>query len=278
MSTSAQQLRNSEGGFNMVAIKIHTLEGKTRGTVTLPPVFDTTLRRDIIKRAVLAQQSAGYQRKGVDPMAGKRTSAECWGTGQGKARVPRRKGAGYRSASQGAFAPFTVSGRRTHPPEAAKNPLERINKKERRLAIRSAIAATADRDLVSKRGHRFEVDQLPLVISDKLQDLQSTEEVKDVLENIGVWADIIRVKNGRKVRGGNARRRGRKYRRPVGPLIVIKEDGGIRQAARNIPGVNVVYVTKLNAEALAPGTTPGRLTIWTKSALDALAKGDSEGE
>ena len=262
----------------MTAVKIHTLEGKTRGTVTLPAVFETPLRRDIIKRAVLAQQSARYQRKGVDPMAGKRTSAASWGTGHGKARVPRRKGSGYRSASHGAFAPFTVSGRRTHPPEAAKDPLERINNKERRFAIRSAIAATDDRDLVSKRGHAFEVDQLPLVISDKLQDLQATEEVKEVLENIGVWADIIRVKNGRKVRGGNARRRGRKYRRPVGPLVVIKEDGGIRQAARNIPGVNVIYVSKLNAEALAPGTQPGRLTIWTKSALDALAKSDSEGE
>jgi large subunit ribosomal protein L4e len=261
----------------MVSVKVHTLAGKTRGTVALPAVFETPLRRDIIKRAVLAQQSARYQRHGVDPLAGKRTSAESWGVGHGKARVPRRKGAGYRSASHGAFAPFTVSGRKTHPPEAAKNPLERINKKERRLAIRSAIAATADRDVVSSRGHVFEGDQFPLVIIDKLQDLQSTEDVKEVLENLGVWSDIIRVKNGRKVRGGNARRRGRKYRRPVGPLIVIAEDGGIRQAARNIPGVNVVYVSKLNAEALAPGTQPGRLTIWTKSAMETLAKGLSEG-
>ena len=261
----------------MVSVKVHTLDGKKRGTVTLPEVFDTPLRRDIIKRAVLAQQSARYQRHGVDPMAGKRTSAESWGVGHGRARVPRRKGAGYRSASHAAFAPFTVSGRKTHPPEAAKDPLERINKKERRLAIRSAIAATANREIVSSRGHIFESDELPIVIIDKLQELQTTADVQEVLENLGVWTDIVRVKNGRKVRGGNARRRGRKYRRPVGPLIIITDDGGIRQAARNIPGVNVEYVSKLNAELLAPGTQPGRLTIWTKSAIESLVKGGSEG-
>jgi large subunit ribosomal protein L4e len=261
----------------MVSIKIHTLEGKSRGKVTLPPVFDTPLRRDVIKRAVLAQQSTRYQRQGVDPLAGKRTSAESWGVGHGKARVPRRKGQGYPSASHGAFAPFTVSGRKTHPPEAARNPLERINKKERQLAIRSAIAATANPELVSSRGHAVETDELPLVVIDKLQKLQSTEEVRAALESIGVWNDVIRVKNRRKVRGGNARRRGRKYRRPVGPLIVITKDEGIRKAARNIPGVNVIYVSKLNAEVLAPGTEPGRLTIWTKSAMEALAQQTAGG-
>lgn len=261
----------------MTTVKIHTLEGSTRGTVTIPTVFETPLRKDVIKRAVLAQQSARYQRHGVDPMAGKRTSAESWGTGQGRARVPRRKGQGYRSASHGAFAPFTVSGRRTHPPESTKNPIERINKKERRLAIQSAIAATANPEIVSSRGHRFEIEQFPIVIVDKFQELQSTEEVQDVLQKLGIWNDVVRVKNGRKVRGGNARRRGRKYRKPVGPLIVITEDGGIRKAARNIPGVNVIYVSKLNAEILAPGTQPGRLTIWTKSAMEALSKEPSEG-
>ncbi len=257
----------------MVSVKVLTLQGKKKGTVTLPPLFETPLRRDIIKRAVLAQQSAGYQRHGVDPLAGKRNTAESWGVGHGRARIPRKKGQGYQSASHGAFAPSTVGGRRTHPPEAAKNPLERINKKERWLAIRSAIAATASKEIVASRGHVFETDELPLVIVDKFQTLQTTDEAKEVFENIGIWIDVVRVKNGRKVRGGNARRRGRKYRKPVGPLIVIAEDKGISKAARNLPGVTVLNITKLNAEALAPGTSPGRLTLWTKSAMEALATG-----
>lgn len=262
----------------MADIKILTLEGKKKGTISLPPVFETPLRKDIIKRAVLAKQSAGYQRKGVDPMAGKRTTAQSWGVGHGRARVPRKKGRGYHSAQQGAFAPFTVGGRRTHPPEAAKSPIERINKKERRLAIRSAIAATADGKIVADRGHAFENIDFPLIVINKLQNLQTTDEVKEVFENLGVWQDVIRAKNGRRIRGGNARRRGRKYKRPVGPLIVISEDKGIRKAARNLPGVKVLYVNKLNAEALAPGTHPGRLTIWTKSSIEALATGLYSGD
>ena len=254
-------------------VKVLSLKGKRKGTIALPPVFETPLRRDVIKRAVLAQQSARYQRKGVDPMAGKRTSAECWGTGFGRARVPRRKGSGYASAQQGAFAPMTVGGRRTHPPESAKNPLERINKKERLLAIRSAIAATANREVVASRGHRFSAPELPIVVVDDIQELKTTAQVREVLEKLGVWEDVLRAKNGRKIRGGPARMRGRKYRRPVGPLLVITEDRGIRRAARNLPGVNVAYVNKLSAELLAPGTHPGRLTLWTKSAIEQLATG-----
>jgi large subunit ribosomal protein L4e len=257
----------------MKAAKVLDLNGKKKESIDLPPVFDTPLRRDVIKRAVLAQQSSSYQKHGVDPMAGKRNTAASWGVGFGRSRIPRRKGAGYRSAQQAAFAPSTVGGRRTHPPEAEKSTIERINKKERRLAIRSAIAATANREIVTGRGHVFEIDELPLIVVDKLQDLKTTTEIKDVLESLGVWSDVVRAKNGRKTRAGVARLRGRKYRRPVGPLIVIAEDNGIRRAARNLPGIKVIYVTKLNAEALAPGTHPGRLIIWTKSAIEKLATG-----
>jgi len=135
------------------------------------------------------------------------------------------------------------------------------------------VAATANSALVTARGHKFEVDEFPIVTADELQAIESTQEARDALTKLGLWADVIRVKNGRKIRGGNARRRGRKYRKPVGPLIVIAEDKGIRKAARNIPGVTVRYVSKLNAEDLAPGTEPGRLTVWTKSAIDALSAG-----
>lgn len=50
------------------------------------------------------------------------------------------------------------------------------------------------------------------------------------------------------------------------------EDKGIRKAARNHPGVEVVVVDNLNAELLAPGTHPGRLTLYTRSAVDKLGE------
>jgi large subunit ribosomal protein L4e len=42
------------------------------------------------------------------------------------------------------------------------------------------------------------------------------------------------------------------------------------EAARNIPGVDVATVNDLNVELLAPGAHPGRLTIWTRGAIEKL--------
>src|SRR5512141_196456 len=92
------------------------LEGKSQGKITLPEVFTTPLRPDVIKRAVLAIQSNRIQPQGRDPMAGKRTTAESRGTGSAIARVPRIKGGSGRAA----FAPSTVKGRQPHPPRAEK--------------------------------------------------------------------------------------------------------------------------------------------------------------
>src|SRR5512136_2965288 len=115
--------------------KVFNLEGKAVGKIDLPPVFTTPLRPDVIKRAVLALQSSRIQPQGRDPMAGKRTTAESRGTGSGTARVPRRK----TGAGKGAFAPGTVSGRQAHPPLSEKSILRKISKKERKLALFSAI-------------------------------------------------------------------------------------------------------------------------------------------
>ncbi|HEX9863276.1 MAG TPA: 50S ribosomal protein L4, partial [Candidatus Bathyarchaeia archaeon] len=53
---------------------------------------------------------------------------------------------------------------------------------------------------------------------------------------------------------------------------------GLTEAAQNIPGITVAKVNDLNAELLAPGTHPGRLTLWTNSALEQLDKLYSKGE
>ena len=66
--------------------------------------------------------------------------------------------------------------------------------------------------------------------------------------------------------------RGRKYKRKVGPLFVISEDKGIARAAKNISGTEVVETKKVGAIHLAPGTHPGRLTIFTESAIKKLGE------
>ncbi len=249
--------------------KVFNLKGKPAGKVDLPPVFATPLRVDVIKRAVLAMQSNRFQPQGRDPMAGKRTSAESRGTGGGIARLPRRKSGDARAA----FAPGTVSGRQAHPPVSEKNIVRKIPRKERRLALFSAVAATASKEVVASRGHHIEdVLEIPLVVTDDFEGLTKTKEAEEALIRLGLLADIYRAREGVKVRAGRGKSRGRKMKRTAGPLIVVAENKGIVEAARNVPGVDVVMVADLNVEMLAPGAHPGRLTVWTSSAIERLGE------
>lgn len=253
--------------------QVLNLSGKPSKKITLPKVFETSLRLDVIKKVVIAGQSHRIQPQGRDPMAGKRTTAESRGTGLGIARLPRVKGSRYRKAGQAALAPGTVGGRQAHPPKAEKKIKKHINKKERKHALASAIAATANRDTVVTRGHNVDkVSEFPIAVSDKIQTLTRTKQVKKTFMQLGIWPDVLRVKNNKKVRAGKGTSRGRKMKKRVGPLIVVAEDDGISRAARNLPGVNVVTVEQLNTELLAPGTHPGRLTIWSESAIKKVGK------
>jgi len=256
----------------MVSVKTYSLKGKAGTPVDLPTHFDTPYRPDLIKRAVLSLQSRRYQPHGVDELAGKRNTAQSWQTGHGRSRMPRIKGSGTSAANKGGFAPGTVGGRVAHPPEARKVLLERINKRENRLAIRSAIAATANKDRVSERGHKVDdVPAFPLVVDNGLETLITTKEVIAAIEKLGLSADLQRSIDGQGIRAGKGKMRGRRKRTPKSFLIVVGEDQGIGLAARNLPGVDVVEVHGLNAELLAPGTHPGRLVMWTVSALERLA-------
>jgi large subunit ribosomal protein L4e len=139
------------------------------------------------------------------------------------------------------------------------------------LALFSAIAATGSKELVAKRGHSIEdVPQIPLVVISELEDLKKTKEVEETLIRLGVLSELFRVKESRNVRAGKGKSRGRKMKKASGPLIVIAENRGIAEAARNLLGVDVAVVTDLNAEMLAPGTLPGRLTVWTSNAIEKL--------
>jgi large subunit ribosomal protein L4e len=252
-------------------VKILGLDGSDKGKIEIPKVFSVTPRLDLIHRAVVATESAQKQPQGRDPLAGKRNTAESWGTGFATARVPRLSGSGFPGSRNAAFVPGVVGGRLAHPPRAEKVIVKRINRKERKLALLSAISATNKRDIIEKRGHKISgIDSFPLVIDDKLQSLKKTSQVMEVFEQIGLNDDILRVKNGRQIRAGKGKRRGRKYRNRIGPLVVIKDDFGIIKAARNIPGVEVIHVDHLNCNKLAPGTHAGRLVVWTQSALKAL--------
>ena len=250
-----------------ISAKVFDLKGEEVSTRNLPQIFNTPTRPDVIKRAVVTIQSHKYQPQGRDPMAGKRNTAESRHAGLGIARVPRLKERGQRAA----FAPGTVGGRSAHPPESKKNIRKKLPKKEMRLALRSAIAATGSKEIVASRGHMVEdVPDFPLVVVDEIQSLKRTKDIEEALINLGVWPDIFRVKESRKIRAGKGKMRGRKMKQAVGPLLVIANNDGVAEATRNLPGMEVASVENLNAELLAPGTHPGRLIVWTNSAFEKL--------
>ncbi len=254
-------------------IQVYDTSGRPYESIDYPSVFSAPFRPDVIQKVVIALQSRRYQPKGRDPMAGKRTTAESVGVGRDLARVPRVKGDRFPKASQAAFAPMTVKGRLTHPPSPQKRLAKRINSKERLVALWSAVAATGSKDVVASRGHKIEkVPSTPLVVSDDLQRLKTTSEAKNVLKGLGLWEDVTRAGKGVKIRAGRGHIRGRKSKHPRGPLFVVSKDEGLGKAVGNLTGVDVVEVSSLNAEDLAPGTHPGRLTVWTKSAVESVEK------
>ncbi|MEM3507072.1 MAG: 50S ribosomal protein L4 [Candidatus Bathyarchaeia archaeon] len=252
-------------------INVYGVDGKPIKTIKIPDFFFTEFRPDLIKRVCVILQSHCFQPKGRDPMAGKRTTAESLGVGHGLARVPRVKGERYPKAGAAAFAPNTVGGRLAHPPTPEKKIYKRINEKEKRLALFSAIAATALKEIVVGRGHRVDsIPSFPLIVSDQIQTIKKASDFKRFLINIGVWEDVERVIASVKIRAGKGKRRGRVIKHAIGPLIVINEDKGVAKAAQNFLGIDVIKAKDLNVRLLAPGTHPGRLTVWTESAIKTL--------
>ena len=247
--------------------KIFDLDGKAVGKLRVPKVFKTPLRPDVIKRAVVSIQSHRFQPQGRDPLAGKRRSFESLGAGHGMARVPRLKAGGRRAV----FAVGVRGGRAAHPPVVGKKIAKKLPRKEMRFALRSALAATASEEIVASRGHLVEdVRDFPLVVEDDIQNLKKTSEVEETFLKLGVWPDVYRVKESIKERAGKGKRRGRRIKHAVGPLLVTAEEQSVAKAARNLPGVDVALVNNLNVELLAPGTHPGRFTVWTKSAFEKV--------
>ncbi|NPA86218.1 MAG: 50S ribosomal protein L4 [bacterium] len=254
-------------------VPVFDLEGRQAGEVELPPQFFEPIRTDLIRRAVISILTARLQPKGTDPLAGKRRVIHASGKHAvpGGSRDPRGYGPG--GALIPVFAPHVRKGRRAHPPKVEKILHEEINKKEKRAAVRSAIAATAVWDLVRERGHLLDgVRALPLVVVPEFEQLKKTKEVRKVLQALGVWADIEKSQESKRYRAGKGKMRGRRYKVRKSVLIVYGSDKSIYYAARNLPGVDVVHVKQLNAALLAPGAVPGRLTLWTLPALELLDK------
>lgn len=261
-------------------MKIKDIEGKNAGEQKVPKQFEEAVNPDLIKRAVLAVQSSNRQSYGADPEAGKRVSAELsrrrhdyrGSYGHGISRVPRKimSRRGTRMNWVGALAPGTVGGRKAHPPKTEKIWKKKINRKENKKAIRSALSASLNKEIVAKRGHKVP-ESYPFFIDSKFEELAKTKDVIRSLHALGLGNELERS-GKRKIRAGKGKLRGRRYKKVRGPLLIVADECMLLKSAGNITGIKVIKINDINAELLAPGCAPGRLALFTKSAVEKLEK------
>lgn len=261
---------------------VYSIEGKKLKEVELPSIFTEEFHPELIKRAVLSIQTARLQPKGTKYMAGRNYTAEYEGLRDmpatertinvGHARLPRLKNRRGLLYGKVATVPQAVGGPKAHPPKTEKVIKEKINKKEKKKALISAIAATARKDLVATRHKLPKEIELPLIVESKFEDLKKTKEVVKTLKALNIYDDVLNAKEKKKIRAGKGKRRGRKYKRKKSILIVTAKNANVFRAARNLEGIEVVPVKLLNAEHLAPGTKAGRLTLWTEDSINYLSE------
>ncbi|KAF9593346.1 hypothetical protein IFM89_021750 [Coptis chinensis] len=257
-------------------VTVQKLEGEMEtdgsNSIPLPDVMKASIRPDIVNYVHSNISKNSRQPYAVSRRAGHQTSAESWGTGRAVSRIPRVPGGGTHRAGQGAFGNMCRGGRMFAPTQIWRRWHRKININQKRYAVVSALAASAVPSLVLARGHKIEnVPEIPLVVGDSAEGVEKTSSAIKVLKQIGAYADAEKAKDSEKIRPGKGKMRNRRYVSKKGPLIVYGTEGSkIVKAFRNIPGVEVANVERLNLLKLAPGGHLGRFIIWTKSAFEKL--------
>jgi large subunit ribosomal protein L4e len=252
-------------------VSVFSLEGAKSGETQLPDVFTAPMRPDIVQFVHTNMNKNNRQAYSVSPWAGKQVSAASWGTGRAVARIPRVGGGGTSRSGQGAFGNMCRGGRMFAPTKTWRKWHRKINLSQKRYAVASALAASAVPALVMARGHKIDdVPEIPLVMDTSIESAKKTSAAKDILASVGALADVEKSADSKKIRAGKGKARNRRYVLRRGPLVIYKENDGVEQAFRNLPGVELCCVDRLNLLQLAPGGHMGRFCIWSQSALDAL--------
>ena len=255
-------------------VPTYTTSGTKEGEIELPLVFSTPYRRELIHKAFTNLNSHKFQPQGRHPTAGMDVVADSNDppTGQGVSRVARARGGGGGRQGQGAEVASTRGGRQAHPPIVEKVIYKKLNKKERKLALCSAIAATASKELVESRGHKVEgIESFPIIVSDDIESVSKTSDMVKILESLKLTQDVKRLES-RKSRSGKSLLRGRSKKVGKSVLFVTKDSSQLSKAIGALPGVEARNAKELSVLDLAPGSDPIRLTVYSKSAIEEIAK------
>jgi len=264
-------------------VSVYSPEGAVTSSMPLPGVFGAPIRPDVVKFVHTNIAKNARQAYAVSMKAGHQTSAQSWGTGRAVSRIPRVQGGGTQRSGQGAFGNMCRGGRMFAPTKTWRKWHRKVNLNERRYAVCSAIAASACPPLVMARGHKIDsVPELPLVVDGSVEaSCAKTKAAVALLAALGAAADADKCAASKKLRAGKGKMRNRRYVGRKGPLVVYDDkDAVLPKAVRNLPGVDLCHVDRLNLLLLAPGGHAGRFVLWTSSAfakLDGLY-GSAPGE
>ena len=188
--------------------EILSIEGKKIKEIELPKFFSYPVRADIISKVLEAKKT--MQPYSPSPVAGKQHAASgkivhrrhVWrsGYGRGMSRIPRkimtRRGSQFNWV--GAEVSSTRGGRRAHPPKVVSmiNTLK-INKKEIKKALMSALSATADKKQISLRYRKIEekdLKELPIIVESRLISLKTKELLESMKKILGEKTFLMTLK------------------------------------------------------------------------------------
>jgi len=260
----------------MKKLQILNIEGKKIKEINMPEFFSVPVREDLICKVLETKKT--QQPYGVSPVAGKQHSAKgkivhrrhVWrsGYGRGNSRVPKKifsqKGSQFNW--EAAEVPQARGGMRAHPPKPISMiNTKKINKKELKLAFKSALSATANPKEVLKKYARLEnkkIENLPLVVESKLVSLKVKGLMKSLKKILG---DLYCVAIPKKsVRAGKGKMRGRKYKKNAGMLFVVGKNEKLKTKT-----IDVKNAENLSVLDLAKGGQ-GRLVVYTENAVQEL--------
>jgi len=252
-------------------ISVFNEQGEVSRQVTLPAVFKAPIRPDVVHFVHSNMSKNARQPYAVHKHAGHQTSAESWGTGRAVSRIPRVRGGGTHRSGQAAFGNMCRGGRMFAPTKTWRKWHRRINQKQRRYAICSALAASSIPALLMARGHVVDdIPEVPVVCTNAIESMTKTKAAVALLKQLHAYDDVEKCQNSKKIRAGKGKMRNRRYVMRRGPLVIYNEDHGIKQAFRNLPGVDLISVDRLNLLKLSPGSHLGRFCIWSEGAFQKL--------
>ena len=255
-------------------VPLLTTSGKIEGDVELPIVFYTDFRKDLIHKAFTNLNSHKFQPQGRHPTAGMDVVARSNDppTGQGTSRIAKMRGGGGGRQGEAGGVASVRGGRQAHPPIVKKIIYKKLNKKENKLALCSAISATKLKEVIESRGHKIgKLNTFPIIVHDDIESIMKTKDMIKILDSLNLSQDVERLSR-RKARTGKSSLRGRGTKIGKSVLFVVTKSDKLSKACKGIPGIDVKLVNELSVLDLAPGGVPIRLTVYSKSTINELAK------